>query len=411
MAGKVLHLLSQRPSLTGSGITLEAFVREAADRGWEQRVSVGVPQADTNPTVGGLPQDRIHPLRFESPPVDFPVPGMSDVMPYRSTVFSQMIPAQIDTYRQTWVDHIGPLVDAFQPDLIHSHHVWLMSALVKDIAPNIPVVTQCHATGLRQAALCAHLADGVIAGCRRNERFVVLHEQHAAQLAEHLAIPAERIDVVGAGYRADLFHAAGRRENAGPALLYAGKYSLAKGLPWLLDAVEVLRGRFPDLVLHVAGMGSGPEADALSKRMDGMGGAVQKHGQVDQQRLSDLMRQSALFVLPSFYEGIPLVLVEALACGSRLVCTDLPGVQTALAPHLGPVLRRVPLPRLDGPDTPVAEDLPAFVVHLTQAIEASLAEPPLGDPLTTMPDVLAPFTWKAVFDRVERVWSALTDAK
>ena len=62
------------------------------------------------------------------------------------------------------------------------------------------------------------------------------------------------------------------------------------------------------------------------------------------------MRAAHVFVLPSFYEGLPLVLVEALACGCRLVCTDLPGVRSGLLPHLEPVLDRVPMPALAGID-------------------------------------------------------------
>mgnify|MGYP000532501899 CR=1 FL=1 len=44
----------------------------------------------------------------------------------------------------------------------------------------------------------------------------------------------------------------------------------------------------------------------------------------DQPALAELMRRCAVLVLPSFYEGVPLVLAEARACGCRLVATDLP---------------------------------------------------------------------------------------
>ncbi|MCA8945876.1 MAG: glycosyltransferase family 4 protein, partial [Planctomycetes bacterium] len=79
--GRVLHLLSQRPLLTGSGITLDALVRHAAAVGWEQRVVVGVPQGESS-SVGDLPTEHIHPLHFGGEALDFHVPGMSDVMPY-----------------------------------------------------------------------------------------------------------------------------------------------------------------------------------------------------------------------------------------------------------------------------------------------------------------------------------------
>jgi glycosyltransferase involved in cell wall biosynthesis len=404
---RVLHILSQRPSLTGSGITLDALVRQGVAAGWEQRVAVGVPAEDPRPEVGGLTAERIHPLAFGRGGLDFPVPGMSDVMPYRSTVFSTMDEGQRRAYRKAWTDHLGPLIESFAPDLIHSHHVWLMSALLKDLAPAVPVVTQCHATGLRQMQLCPKLARGVREGCARNERFLVLHEGHAAQLAEALGIEPESIRVVGAGYREDLFHARGREVSPGPRLLYIGKYSAAKGLPWLLDSVERMTGGVPGLELHVAGSGAGGEAEALRERMEAMAPLAVLHGQIAQPELAELMRRCAVCVLPSFYEGVPLVLVEALAAGCRLVATALPGVLDPLARHLGPALRLVRVPPLEGVDTPRPEGLPAFVDELTGALRETLAEPPLGDPAETMAGALEPFRWGTVFGRVEAVWREL----
>jgi glycosyltransferase involved in cell wall biosynthesis len=186
--------------------------------------------------------------------------------------------------------------------------------------------------------------------------------------------------------------------------MYAGKYSHAKGLPYLLDAVELLAARERGLILHVAGAGAGAEAEALRKRMAELSPLVVMHGQLDPKALAELMRQCSAFVLPSFYEGLPLVLIEALACGCRLVSTDLPSLRDALGPEFDRVLDRVPMPRLIGPDVPAPEDCPAFVDRLADAIEAALAKPPLGDSAALMSGLLEPFTWEAVFARIERVW-------
>ena len=405
MAPRVLHLLSQRPSLTGSGVTLEALVRHADRAGWDQRVAIGVPADDPHPDVAGLPPWRVHPVVFESERLPFPLPGMSDVMPYPSSRWSTLTRDQLDAYRAVWSRHIAALVATFQPDVIHSHHIWLMSSLLPEVASGVPVVNQSHATGLRQMRLCApELAAEVRAGCARNARLLVLHEGHGQAAREALDVPAERVTVVGAGFCEDTFHARGRPAAAGPSLLYAGKYSRAKGLPWLLDAVTRLASTRPGLVLHVAGSGAGAEAEALRACMEALAPTVVMHGQVDQPQLAELMRQADVFVLPSFYEGLPLVLVEALACGCRLVCTALPGVERELAPHLGDTLDLVPLPGLIGPDEPVAADLPAFVDGLTAALDRALARPPLG---AAPPQRLTPFTWAAVFSRVESVWRDL----
>ena len=412
MTRRVLHLLSQRPSLTGSGVTLDALVSNARRAGWEQVVSVGVPIDDRGVSLGGLDPDSVRPLRFGvETELPFPVPGMSDVMPYSSTVFSEMTASQIGAYRAAWGRHIGGLVAEFRPDLIHSHHVWIMSAMLKQIAPGVPVVTHCHATGLRQMELCPHLADEVRTGCARNERFAVLHTGHARALESALDVDGERIAVVGAGYREDLFHARDvardgfeGRENR---LLYIGKYAAAKGLPWLLDAFERLLAARPGLELHVAGSGAGDQADQLRERMTSLAPAVVLHGQIDQAALARLMRRCSVCVLPSFYEGVPLVLVEALACGCRLVATDLPGVRSEIAPAVGDVLAGVPLPRLVSVDLPREEDLPRFVEDLTAAIELTLAKPALGGPLLSLAGALDRFTWSSVFRRVEAIWNSL----
>jgi glycosyltransferase involved in cell wall biosynthesis len=114
------------------------------------------------------------------------------------------------------------------------------------------------------------------------------------------------------------------------------------------------------------------------------------------------MRRCDICVLPSFYEGVPLVLVEAAACGCRIVSTALPGVIEQISPHLGDRLDLVPPPRLVGVDQPAPGDLPHFVDDLVVALGGAL-EAGTG---VTPPD-LDPFTWDAVFGRVEQIWREL----
>ena len=318
--------------------------------------------------------------------LDFPLPGMSDVMPYPSSRFSDLDGTRLGAYREAWREHLASIVGSFRPDVLHVHHLWIVGSLVKDAAPGVPVLNHCHGTG-----------------CARNERFAVLHDEHVGKVSRALGVGRQRILVVGAGYREDLFHASGRVRRPGRRrLLYVGKYSTAKGVPWLLDAVERLDG----VELHVAGSGAGDEADRLRWRMTAMP-RVTLHGMLDQPTLADLMRDCDVCVLPSFYEGLPLVLVEALACGCRLVATALEGVVHRLVPALGQALHTVPVPPLLAADTPDPAALPAFVDDLTAALDRALALGPVDDPETVAPGALEEFGWGAVFRRVEPVWREL----
>lgn len=400
---RILHVLAQRPGLTGSGVTLNALVREtAATGGWDQHAVVGVPVGD-DVEIAGLEPERIHALRFgPGGDLPFPVPGMSDVMPYESTVFSEMTPAMTESYCEAWLGHLRRVAESVHPDVVHVHHIWLVGSLIKDALPGIPVVSHCHATGLRQAELTPHLAARVRMGNARNDAFAVLHEDHRTRLTASLGLPSDRVKVVGAGFRDDMFPSKRAIERVPDRLAYVGKLSAAKGVDELLTAVEILTQSRPNLELHMAGGGSGKEAERLRARCETLGRSVVHHGFVDDDELTELLASASVFVLPSYYEGLPLVLVEAAASGCRLVATELAGVKEVLAPHLGELLHTVPLPAMATVDTPEPDALAAHARVLARSIDEALASP--------APDRvnLDPFRWSAVAARVQAMWSDAT---
>jgi glycosyltransferase involved in cell wall biosynthesis len=400
MPPKILHLISQRQGWTGSGVILDSMVGHAGRARWKQAVVLGSPSDDPLPEVGGLKADSIHPLLFESGELNYPLPGMSDVMPYPSTRFSSMDSGMLDRYRRAWRAHLSNVIENFQPDLIHSHHLWILSSMVKDVAPEIPLVIQCHATGLRQMELCPHLADEVKSGCARADRFQVLSTEHAHRLSSNLGQDLDHIHVLPSGYREDYFNRRGRSGDNSRRILYVGKLSHAKGLPWLLDAFDRLRMDHPAIELHVAGSGAGPESEILKKRLRRMRATVY-HGVVDQASLGALMRKSEICILPSFYEGVPMVLVEALACGCKLVSTDLPGLRDSIAPTAGGALTTIQLPRLSDVDKPVGEDLPQFVENIARGISRAL------DNSVPAPVDLTEFGGTIAFKKTAAIWREL----
>ncbi len=101
--------------------------------------------------------------------------------------------AGVDRYLGAWRAHLSSVVEALRPDLIHSHHVWLMSSVLKDIAPDTPVVTHCHATGLRQMVLCPHLAERVVT---LQDEMGGSDEGDAEQRARDLAVTDRLLDLV-----------------------------------------------------------------------------------------------------------------------------------------------------------------------------------------------------------------------
>lgn len=410
---RVLHLLAQQPGKTGSGIYLEALVRHGARVGIAQRVVVGIPAGAPVPALSPLEEGQVHAVRFGTPPADFPVPGMSDVMPYESTRFSEFTPAVLDGYLQAFHDTLTEAVKDFHPHLIHSHHLWLVTALARVMFPETPLVCTCHGTDLRQLELVPALAPFVVPACSGVDRVLALHSGHVEKIAGQYGLPPGRIVPVGAGYRDDLFRPAvscplpRRRETFN--IVYAGKLSRAKGLPWLIEAVNRLDPpRGVKLRLLVAGSGGGEEAATIQQQAAAAGDRVTLLGALPQEELAEVFRSADLFVLPSFYEGLPLVVLESIACGCRVVVTDLPGMDTWLPAALdrSGLVERVPRPRLRGPDEPEPADLPGFTADLAAAITRQLQRCFRGEPLPSgrICGLLAAMTWEGVFRRVQEVY-------
>jgi len=166
----------------------------------------------------------------------------------------------------------------------------------------------------------------------------------------------------------------------------------------LLDAFEILQKQEPLLHLHIAGSGSGSEANRLRQRMEAMDSCVTLHGNLDQDALARLMGKGAITVLPSFYEGVPLVLAEAAACGCKIVATGLPGVLEQLAPVLGNILHLIPMPRLAGIDKPEPDDLPEFLENLVLGLKTAWQSNESDN------CDLKILTWQNVFQRIVSIW-------
>jgi glycosyltransferase involved in cell wall biosynthesis len=396
---KILHLISQHPESTGSGFYLQNVIRQAALAGQQNFLVAGISDGIV-PELFGITAKNCKFVRFGQGELDFPIPGMSNVMPYPSSRFAALTEEQIASYEKAFAEALHSAVRAFSPDILHSHHLWLVSALARRLLPDIPMVTSCHSTDLRQFVQCPHLREKVRQPCLEIDRVLALSYNQAEKIGEIFAISNERIDVVGGGYDQELFYPVEKSHTPPIHLLYAGKISLAKGVDWLLRTFAALENR--RLHLHLAGSGSGEEAQLCLSLAEKVGDRVTVHGWINQQELARLMAFCHIFILPSFYEGLPLVLLEALAAGCRIIATDLPGCRELLA-NAGPdLVRFVKLPALSTIDRPDQGDWDVLQVRLAAAItdmagRVALAPSPAPAEIS---EITSAFSWQAVFARI-----------
>jgi glycosyltransferase involved in cell wall biosynthesis len=105
-------------------------------------------------------------------------------------------------------------------------------------------------------------------------------------------------------------------------VFFAGRVSLRKGFPYLLEAARTMV-RLPGFSLVVAGSRS-PEVEGL---LTGTDRWVRYVGHVDPVSLAEFHRHASVFVMPSIEEGMPVVLLQAMASGVPVIATPNSGAE------------------------------------------------------------------------------------
>ena len=373
---RILNISAQKPDSTGSGTYLAALVREQIETGHRAAVLCGAAPGDTQGELDW--RAAVFAVPFESPELPFPICGMSDVMPYPSTRYRDLTPSMLKAFERAFAVAIDRVVAEFRPDLVLCHHLYLVTALARERVRGVPVVAVCHSTDLRQLRSHALEHDRIVSAVRRLDAVFALHAEQAEQIGLVCGVDADRIHVIGTGYDHRVFCRDVSVARQSGSLVYVGKICFKKGVESLVRAVSlpIDDGVRPSGLVLVGGRGDDAEYARIERLTAASDVPVTLAGRLDSDGLVRAYRSSDVFVLPSFYEGLPLVTIEALACGCKVVATDLPGVRPWMEAMLpGAPVTWVASPRMTDVDTPVAADLPLFERALADAIAQALAAP------------------------------------
>lgn len=170
---------------------------------------------------------------------------------------------------------------------------------------------------------------------KKADNIVVLSNSDKQQLSQ-IAPVEEKITVLPNGINTSVFN----RPTDAALLEFKNKYSIErskkiilfvsvittrKGIFDLLDAFATIDNK-ENLVLFV--IGNGPEyATAVNKSIElGLEGCVIFTGKISFEDLLCAYAVSDVYVLPSYFEGMPTTIIEALSMGTPVVATDIPGV-------------------------------------------------------------------------------------
>ena len=114
--------------------------------------------------------------------------------------------------------------------------------------------------------------------------------------------------------------------SSGQSLLYVGRLAAAKGLPILLESLTQLRLDYP--TIHLTVVGDGPDRALLEGQAAALGVAahIDFVGYKSPDEVRRYLRAADIFVMSSFAEGVPVVLMEAMMARRPVVATQIAGI-------------------------------------------------------------------------------------
>jgi glycosyltransferase involved in cell wall biosynthesis len=236
-----------------------------------------------------------------------------------------------------------PHVRAFAPDLIFSCFLYPDGYAALKIARSlqIPVVVQSIGSDLNRVGdpISAWLSRKVL---RQADSIVTVSADLCAK-AIALGAPQRSTRAVANGCDLSVFHpmdrsAARRKLGISPeaeAIVYIGRMDVKKGLRELVESTTFLRPKRPNLQVYM--IGAGPDRSIIESAIQARNAAGFIH-MLPACAFDDVsvwMAASDLVTLPSYMEGCPNVVLEALACGRPVVATKVGGIPEILSATCG----------------------------------------------------------------------------
>lgn len=222
---------------------------------------------------------------------------------------------------------------------------------------------------------------------RRAFKVLTVSEFSKREIMRWAGLPTDRVEVVYNGV-AETFSPHGVRREASPYILYVGNQRAHKNVDSLLHALVAIGQQYP---VDLAITGSATEHTTKLIKQLGLGRRVHFLGRLTDEELAAAYRGAVLSVMPSQYEGFGLPVIESMACGTPVVCSNV----TSLPEVAGDAAVLV-----DPTPTGIAGGLTKLLSDTNQQQELSRRGIARA----------ATFTWEAAATKVNAVFSEMANS-
>jgi len=221
------------------------------------------------------------------------------------------------------------------PDIIHAHvYSEGVPAVMLGKFYGIPVIISEHFSSFPR---------GMIKGFEKLKAIFAMNSANliitvSKNLIEHLKLFGikNRFKVIPNTFDTKVFYPIIKRKSRETIkFLLVASLVPVKGIPYLLEAVAILKGKRKDFILDIIGDGIYREKYEEYAYELGVRDEVKFYGLKTKKDIAQFMRNADFFVLPSIWENLPCVIIEAMACCLAVIASRVGGIPEILDEKTG----------------------------------------------------------------------------
>lgn len=327
---------------SGSGIYVADIAKSLTKKGHE--VCIIMPENTVE--IDEIENVKIHPVFFKRNEIiqgslEYNFPCM-DVHPRSSLLFEEMTEEQLKQYDRAFRTAIEQEIKEFQPDVIHSQHIWIVTGLLKDY--DVPYIVTSHGAEFityKKTNRFDNYGFRAVDGC---EKVVAISNDNMEEIITKFPDAKNKITLLKNGYNSsEFFIDEGVNKNEilkklsidgeyDKIVLFVGRVSQLKGIDVLLKAAKIYENE-KTLTLIVGDGEYRKDLNILKNELNLKN--IVFLGSKRHNELREIYNISDVLVLPSRKEALPLVAIEALACGTPAIVTNQSGMDKIINKDVG----------------------------------------------------------------------------
>jgi L-malate glycosyltransferase len=218
---------------------------------------------------------------------------------------------------------VKSLVDKIRPDILHAHYA-SSYGFIGALSGFHPYVISAYGSDVLVSPFRSRIFKAIVKYTLRKADRITSMADHMTEKLIQLGADKEKISNIIFGIDENIFNSANHRVPKDRFVITSTRFfEPVYNLPLLFNALKIVKNKVPGLQVNIVGEGTLQKEYEMLVSQYGINDVVTFKGRLLEEELVDVLNNTHVYITVSFSDGCSVSLLEALACGSFVIASDI----------------------------------------------------------------------------------------